>query len=105
VPPLDAAAQAKLLADHRAGLLTAVAAEATLDHYVEFNASGRADVEMQQRGYRYVLVVMDGRLRVTDGVAALQIGPPADDNDRDCAVEAPVAWGVVPSGAVVVGDR
>jgi hypothetical protein len=105
VPPLDAAAQTKILADHRAGRLTVVAAGATLDYYVEFNASGRADVEKQQPGYRYVLVVMDGRLRVTDGSTALQIGPPAADDDRDCAVEAAVAWRVVPAGAVVVGER
>src|SRR5262249_19999668 len=100
VPPLDAAAQAKLLADHRVGLLTTVAAGVTLDYYAEFNASGRADVEKQQPGYRYVLVVMDGRLRVTDGSTAVQIGPPAADQDRDCAVDAPVVWRVVPAGAV-----
>lgn len=105
VPPLDGAARTKLVEDHRAGLLTVVAVGSTLDYYVEFNASGRADVEKQAAGYRYVLVVMDGRLRVTDGSTALQIGPPAADSDRDCAVEAPVAWRVVPAGALVVGER
>jgi hypothetical protein len=105
VPPLDAAAEARLLADHRAGLLAVAAPGATLDYYVEFNASGRADVEKQQTGYRYVLVVMDGRLRVTDGSASLQLGPPEADADRDCAVEAPVAWRTVPAGPVVVGER
>jgi hypothetical protein len=105
VPPLDAGAQTTLLEDYRAGRLTAAAAGAPLDYYVEFNASGRADVEKQASGYRFVLVAMDGRLRVADGSMALQLGPPAADEGRDCAIDAPVAWRAVPAGAVVVGER
>jgi hypothetical protein len=98
--PLDDAARARLVADARAGLLAA----APLDYYVEFNASARADVDAQARGHRYVLVVMDGELLVSDGVSATQVLPPQDDTAREITVPAPVAWHTVPDGARIVRD-
>lgn len=60
-----------------------IAAGASVDYYVAFTASERAEVERQAAGYRYVLVVIDGHLRATDGSSVLQLGPPRKDSDRD----------------------
>jgi hypothetical protein len=104
--PLDPAAQRRLLADHRAGSLTTVPTGEALDYYVEFNAGGRAEVEGAEReGLPYVLLIMDGRLLVTDGSIALQMTAPGGFGERDCAMAAPVVWRVVPAGAVVVDGR
>jgi hypothetical protein len=104
-PPLDDAARTGLAADFRAGVLARAARGATVEYYVEFNASSRADVDEQARGYRFILVAMDGVIRWSDGSSAEQVRPPDDDDAaREVTVPAPVVWRSVPSGALVVRD-
>jgi hypothetical protein len=100
LPPLDEKAKAALLADYRAGALTRIPPESSLEYYRDFNASDRADVDAQSQGYAYVLVSVDGQLKVTDGVTAERIVPAS--NTHDVAVDAPVAWRHLPANAIVI---
>lgn len=103
--PLDAVARSKLVADFRAGLLAGIPARGSVDYYRDFNASSRADVEAQSRGYRYLIVVMDGRLDVADDADVERILPPQNDSVREVVLDVPVRWAQVPDGAIVLADR
>jgi hypothetical protein len=103
-PPLDDGTRARLLADFQLDAMALVAGGGSLDYYRDFNASSRADVERQSRGYPYVIVAMDGRLDVTDGVEAERIVV-SDDTMREVALDVPVEWRVIPAGAIVLSDR
>jgi hypothetical protein len=100
---LEDAERARLLRDFQTGTMPRARAGGPLDYYRDFNASSRADVEVQSRGHRYVIVVMDGYLDVTDGVDAESI--PVDEDSREIAVDGPVEWRVIPAGAIVLSDR
>lgn len=109
-PAQQAAEQAEMVADYRAGLLTPVPPSGALDYYISFNgASGRSDrtaVDTQSIGYPYVLIVVDGRLRASDGRIAERVDAPfGDDAVREIAVTVPVRWVAVPRGARVIPDR
>jgi hypothetical protein len=104
--PLDDAARAKLVSAFRAGAASRVPAEGALDYFSEFNASTRADVEAQERGARYVIVVMDGRADATDGTTVERVAADKDDDStREVTIDAPVPWGTVPASALAVIDR
>jgi len=106
VPPLDAATRAKLLSDHRAGLLSPLPPHAVLDFYRDFNASARSDVDAQSRKHPYVILAMDGRLDVTDGTDVTRLSfAPGDETTREVALPVPVRWERVPEGAIVLADR
>jgi hypothetical protein len=100
---LDAASRAKLLVDFRAGVLTRISAHGSVDYYRDFNASSRADVEVQAQGHPYVIVAMDGKLDVTDGVDVERVLL-GDDTSRELLLEVPVRWAQVPAGATVLAD-
>lgn len=100
--PLNAAAEASIAAAYRAGLLTSVPAGSSVDYYEDFNASERRDVDAQARGFRYVLVVMDGQLSATDGTRTERLAPQEDA--REVAIDAPVVWRRVPTGAIVLQE-
>jgi hypothetical protein len=105
--PLDATTRTKLLADLGAGLLTRIPARGSLEYYRDFNfnyAAPRAEVDLQARGYPYVIVAMDGKLDVSDGVEVERVLP-ADDEAREVLLEVPVRWGQVPAGAIVIKAR
>jgi hypothetical protein len=91
--PFDAA---PTIADFRAGALAKAAIGASLDYYAEFNASGRPDVDSQATE-RWVVVVMDGQLRWSDGDIAERLVP--DESSREIAISAPVGWKPIPAGA------
>jgi len=103
--PLDQAEQAATVAAHRAGSLTAVPAQGAVEYYRDFNRSSRNDVDAQARGVPYVLVVIDGQIRATDGRVVERLGAPLTDAPREIAVPAPVRWARVPAGALVMRDR
>jgi len=100
--PLDTASAAALVADHRAGLLTRIAAGGTLDYYRDFDASGRADIDAQSRSSRFVIVTIDGQLKVSGGMAAERVTPPSDDAPREVTLHTPVTWKSIPAGALVI---
>jgi hypothetical protein len=66
-PPLKESAEEKLLADFRAGTLTTIPAGTAVDYYREFNASGRADVEKQLKGFKYLIISLNGKQLLTEG--------------------------------------
>jgi len=104
--PLDGATRAELVGASMRGATPQVPAAGWLDYYRDFNASARADVDAQSRGHRYVLIVMDGHLDVTDGLEVERVAPPAnDDAAREVALDTPVAWKTVPAGSFVLAER
>ena len=110
LPPFDAAAAAAVTRDLQAGVLTMVPAGGSFDYYEEFNASGRAAVDAQARSLPWVVVALDGQLRVADPSGAERLIPtetaPSGPGSltRDVAVHAPVAWRIIPPGALVIVD-
>lgn len=100
LPILDEAAM--LRASHDRGSLTEIAHGRSLDYYSEFNGSSRAEVDAQAVSAKWVLVAMDGQLRVSDGIAVQRLVP--DDATREVAIAAPVAWPTVPAGATVLSN-
>ena len=102
LPTFDATASAAVIADFRSGALAKIRAGGALDYYDEFNASTRADVDSQARSMAWVIVTMDGQLKISDGTSAERLVPiePA----REVPVRAPVAWKEIPAGANVILD-
>jgi hypothetical protein len=104
--PLDGATRAELVGASMRGATPQVPASGFLDYYRDYTAAARADVETQSRGHRYVLIVMDGHLDVTDGLEVERVAPPSDDDAaREVALDTPVAWKTVPAGAFVLAER
>jgi len=104
VGPLDGPATAAILADYHAGGFVPIAAGASVEYFEEFNASSRADVDTQAKASPYVIVAMDGQLKLSDGTIAARVTP-ADDNSREVAIHAPIAWKSIPNGARVIVDH
>jgi hypothetical protein len=100
--PLDAAGRDAILADHRAGVFVTIPAGGAVEYYEAFNASGPRDVDAQARGYPFVLVVVDGFLRASDGTNVEALDAPREDAPREIAVQAPVRWASIPSGARII---
>jgi hypothetical protein len=107
MPPLrlDDITHAKFLFAFRADLLTRIPAHSAVEYYREFNASSRADVDAQARGFPYVIVTMDGWLDVTDDAEVERVLPPTDDSAREVVLEVPVRWAQVPAGAIIVSEK
>jgi hypothetical protein len=103
--PLDAAGAQAIREAYRGGGLTSVPPRSALEYYRDFNASGRNAVDEQSRGYPYLLVVIDGQLRVTDGTVAERIDAPSASAPREVTCPTPVRWERVPRGAIVLRDR
>jgi hypothetical protein len=101
LPAFDAAAKQATIADYRAGAFATIAQGDRLDYYVEFNASGRPEVDAQAT-LPWLIVAMDGQLRFSDGTIAgrLEIREAA----RELAIPAPIAWKTVPDHARVIAD-
>jgi hypothetical protein len=104
-PPLDDEELARLTDALHQMTLTLVSPYQSVDYYRDFNASTRADVEAQSRGARYVLLVMDGHVDLTDGTTVDRILPLADDAAREVAIAVPVEWKEIPPSAKVIADR
>jgi hypothetical protein len=103
--PLDAPSAAVIVADYRAGALASIVPGGTLEYYEEFNASGRADVDAQSKSSPFVIVTMDGQLKVSDGTRAERVINSANDASREVPIHAPVVWKSIPSGALVIVDK
>ncbi len=102
LPAFDAPASAAVVADLHSGALTRILAGRSLDYYEEFNASSRADVDAQSNSTGWVIVTMDGQLKITDGTQAERLVP--DDTTREVAIRTPIVWKTIPPGAVVIVD-
>jgi len=99
---LSPPALAAIVADHHAGALTPVAPGGKVDYFEAFNASGRADVDAQSASQTFVIVAMDGALKVSDGSRAERVVPSGNDAERDVAVRTPIPWRTIPAGARVL---
>src|SRR5262249_7313980 len=86
-----------------AGALTKVAAGRSLDYYEEFNASSRTDVDVQSKSSAWVIVTMDGELKIADGTHAERLVP--DEATREVPIRAPIAWKTIPANAMFVVAR
>jgi hypothetical protein len=108
--PFDAAAKASTVTAFRAGQLTSVRAGTSFNYFIDFNASTRADVE--RSASRYLIVVMDGQLRWSDGGMAGRVEPDEwttrdtrlTRDPREVAITTPVTWRQIPGGAHVIFD-
>ena len=72
-----------------------------LDYYREFNVGGRREAEAQPGAF--VIVVLDGQQRATDGGRVEQILP--REEARELALCRPLAWSPLPAGARVISER
>jgi hypothetical protein len=104
---LDEAAREALLAAFRAGGLATLPVHKAIDYYREFNASGRADVDAQEKQGKYLIISLDGVLRLTDGKAVEQLSCAWDSKGRDAkqtdlVITTPVPWKKLPDGARIV---
>jgi hypothetical protein len=107
-PPLKKAAEDKLLADFRAGALTTIPAGKSVDYYREFNASGRANVEKQVEGFKYLIISLNGQQLLADGKQVEQVScdwEQIETADTDLVIAAPVPWKKIPDGGRVVCER
>jgi len=103
---LPEADRTRLLADFGARRLTNIPAGKSIDYYREFNASARADVDRSQG--KYLIVSLDGELRLTDGAKVEQFS--CDWNhgrtveQTDLVIPMPVPWKTVPADGYIVRD-
>jgi hypothetical protein len=87
--------------------LTRIAPGQSVDYFREFNASGRKDVEAQQKNWKYLIVSIDGQLHATDGSACENVNvewhnESANELNSDVAIAAPVAFKSMPVDSRVV---
>jgi hypothetical protein len=99
---LDDALGEQLKTAYAAGTLTCVDPQAKLEYYVNFNASGRKDIEKLQG--RYCLVVMDGEIFFTDGQDVGVLSLWDQDQAREVAIPTPIIWKSLPKDATLVLD-
>ena len=99
---LDDTMRERLKTAYDAGTLKLVDPEAKLYYYVNFNASGRKDIEKLQG--RYCLVVMDGEIFFTDGREVEALSLWEQEPAREVAIPAPITWKSVPKDATLVLD-
>jgi protocatechuate 3,4-dioxygenase beta subunit len=105
---LDAAAREELLAAFRTGGLTTIPPGKSIDYYREFNASGRADVDAQEKQGKYLIVSLDGVLRLTDGEGVEQVSCAWGRKTQaptDLVIPTPVPWRAIPSAGRIVAER
>ena len=100
----DAGADDGANAAFASGALKALAAHATVDYFIDFNAGGAALVDTQTASHPYVLVSMDGVIRTTDGKTPERTNVIPVGGDLDVVIPAPIVWKEIPSGALFVGD-
>ena len=91
-----------LFRSYDARTLKFVDPQAKLDYYVNFNASGRKDIE-KLRG-RYCLVIMDGEIFFTDGRDVEVLSLWEQEQTREVAIPAPITWKSVPKDATLILD-
>ena len=99
---LDDTARERLKAAHHAGTLKLVNPQAKLDYFVNFNASGRKDIERLLG--RYCLVVMDGEIFLTDGQDVGVLSLWDQEQAREVAIPTPIIWKTLPKNATLVLD-
>jgi hypothetical protein len=92
---LSSELQEQLRSDFKAGSLTTVSPGRDVDYYINFNASGRNDV--QTAAGRYLLISIKGQLLCTDGRNVWDEKP-----NRDIALERPLTWSFVPEHARLI---
>lgn len=103
--PLTPQEEAEVLTAQRSGELVDISPQGVVDYFREFNRSGRADVEQQSSGMAYVIVIIDGQLRVTDGRRVERLLAPEDDAPREVAIPIPVQWSALLPTHRVVAER
>lgn len=93
-----------------AGELALLPVGGAVEYYREFNASGRAEVEVQAVE-PYLFVSLAGQVLVTDGdrcgSVTLDWAPEGEREswETDLVLAAPIGWGVVPADGLVVGSE
>jgi hypothetical protein len=105
---LDEAAREALVAAFRAGGLTVIPPGKSIDYYREFNASGRADVDRQTKQGKYLIVSLDGVLRLTDGKAVEQVSCAwgrKTEAETDVVIPTAIPWRAIPSVGRIVAQR
>ncbi|MBN1433903.1 hypothetical protein JW921_04030 [Candidatus Fermentibacterales bacterium] len=101
VPPeLTPELEASILEDYSFNQLRGIAAGASREYYVDFNAAGRVDIEALPN--EWLFLGMSGWLWLTDGIRVEQLHP--DEGFVHVRLELPAAWRSVPPGSVVAYD-
>ncbi len=99
---LDDITRERLKTAYDAGTLKLVDPQAKVDYYVNFNASGRKDIEKLQG--RYCLVIMDGEIFFTDGRDVEVLSLWEQEQAREVAISTPIIWKSLPKDATLVLD-
>ena len=86
------------------GVLKHIHSGETLEYYIKFNASGRKDVEEQQKAGKYFLMSMDGQLFYTDGQTANSVFSERSDakQNTEVTIKTPVSWDILPENALLI---
>jgi hypothetical protein len=99
---LDDTMRERLKTAYNAGTLKFVDPQAKLDYYINFNASGRKDIEKLQG--KYCLVVMDGEIFLSNGQDVDVLSLWDQEQAREVAIPTPIVWKSVPKDATLVLD-
>jgi hypothetical protein len=101
VSPLTPAERTTLLGAFRDRKLVMIPPHGETDYFLPFDGPGdaRASVDAENKASPFVLVVVDGQLRATDGNDVEQLTAGSDDVSREVALHTPVRWASLPEGA------
>jgi hypothetical protein len=74
------------------------------DFFVEFNASGRRDIEAQAASWPFLIVSMDGELLATNGrhIEWHSLLEDFDTTKTDLVLTTPLLWKTIPEGAQLI---
>ena len=103
-PVFDDPARAELMAAFAGEQLQSIEPGGALDFFVEFNASGRKEVEAQAGALPFLIVSVDGELLATNGrhIEWHSLLEVFDTRRTDLALTTPLKWRTLPEGARLI---
>ncbi len=107
--PVSAAAKQRLMRDYSDNRLTTIIPNGLITYFRGFTIGRNIREEIDSAGKQYLVVGLDGALRITDGRTTEEMTFPANDGDagsaRWVAMRLPATWQMVKQNSLVVEQR
>lgn len=107
--PMSAKDEQKLKLDYSEKRLTTITPHRSITYFRGFTIGRNIRKEIDSVGNQYLIIGLDGALRITDGQTTEEMIFPANDEAaggaRRAALRLPASWQTVPPNSLVVEDR
>ena len=107
--PMSGADEKRLTFDYSANRLTTIGPHRSLTYIRGFTVGHNIRKEVESAGHRYLIVGLDGVLRLTNGQTTEEVIFPLNatstETSRWVVIQLPVNWQVIPQNSLVVEER